>query len=348
MAMKFAVGYQLPEESEEPFANIARDFSAHVEEVYFPWLDMPSGRSPMTKRSGFVDWDAQRRLQDDLRAIKGMGVKLDLLLNANCYGARSLSKSLANLVCSVIQHLREAVGLDVVTTASLMIARTVRENFDDVEVRASVNMRIGTVKGMECVADLFGSFYVQREYNRDLQRIAELKDWADAHGKGLYLLVNSGCLNFCSAQTFHDNLVAHEAEIAGAVNISGWVPSVCWNYYANKGHWVSVLQNSWIRPEDLGNYEAHFPVVKLATRMHANPRKVLRAYSDGGYRGNLLDLLEPGHGPLFAPHIIDNTRFPQDWFERTTRCDKQCHRCDYCASVLREVLVNISPERGDS
>jgi collagenase-like PrtC family protease len=85
-----------------------------------------------------------------------------------------------NLVRSVIAHLQESSGLDLVTTTSLAIAKTVKEDFPGVEVRASVNMRLGTVKAMEYVATLFDSFYVQREYNRDLERIGELKQWAMA------------------------------------------------------------------------------------------------------------------------------------------------------------------------
>ena len=42
--MKFAVGYQLPEEDEESLINIIKDFKEKIEEVYFPWLDLPSGR----------------------------------------------------------------------------------------------------------------------------------------------------------------------------------------------------------------------------------------------------------------------------------------------------------------
>lgn len=34
--MKFAVGYQLPDEGEEPLVAIVRDFRDHIEEVYFP------------------------------------------------------------------------------------------------------------------------------------------------------------------------------------------------------------------------------------------------------------------------------------------------------------------------
>ena len=82
------------------------------------------------------------------------------------------------------------------------------------DVRASVNMRLGTVRAMEYVSHLFDSFYIQREYNRDLDRIDELREWAGRNGKRLYMLANSGCLLWCAVQTFHDNMVAHEAEVA--------------------------------------------------------------------------------------------------------------------------------------
>ncbi len=108
-----------------------------------------------------------------------------------------------------------------------------------------------------------------------------------------------------------------------------------------KENWVAFLQNSWIRPEDLHNYDTYFSMAKLATRMHANPRKVIQAYCEQRFQGNLLDLLEPGHSPLFSPYLIDNTKFPEDWFKRTSTCDKKCHQCDYCSEVLKKVLVRI-------
>ncbi len=342
--MKFAVGYQLPEEDEEPLVHIVRDFREQIDEVYFPWPNMPSGRSPMGSMDGAVDWQAQRRLESDLSAFKEMGLKLDLLLNASCYGRYGFSRYLANKVCSIVAHLRDSVGLEVVTTMSPMIARVIKQNFPAIDVRASVNMRLGTLKSLQYVADLFDSFYLQREYNRDLERIQELKDWCNREGKDLYMLANSGCLNFCSVQTFHDNLVAHEQEVSEMFNVRDETPALCWRYYQQRENWVAFLQNSWVRPEDIHHYEPYFSVIKLATRMHENPHMVIRAYCEERFMGNLPDLLEPGHGPVFAPYVIDNTRFPKDWFVKTTSCDKRCDRCNYCSSVLECVLVNVEEE----
>jgi collagenase-like PrtC family protease len=338
--MKFAVGYQLFEgDGEEPFIDVIRDYRNDIAEVYFPWGDMPSGRSPLASRRGYTNWGAQNQLIADLCELRSMGIKLDLLFNANCYGGQAISKHLESQIASVIDYLTETVGgIDIITTTSLAIARTVKKYYPDIKVRASVNMRIGTVKGMEYIADTFDEYYVQREFNRNLTIVKELKNWADANGKGLYMLASSGCLNFCSGQTFHDNMVAHEKEIAETENIEDWIPHICWNYLKNRDNWPAVLQNSWVRPEDLHHYDDIFSVVKLATRMHSRPRLVLQSYTTRRHYGNLLDLLEPGYSPAFAPNIINNSDFPSDWFAKTSTCGNQCHNCDYCARVLEGVL----------
>jgi collagenase-like PrtC family protease len=339
--LKFAVGYQLHQEGEITFADIVRKHSQHIAEVYFPWLDGASGRSSLTNRRGYVDWEGQTKLISDLRFFKSLGIKLDLLFNGNCYGAHAMSQYLANNVASILDFLGNAIGgVDIITTTSPAIAHIIKENYPGIEIHSSVNMRIGTVKGMEYVAHLYDSFYIQREYNRDLDKIEELKEWADANGKKLLMLANSGCMNFCSGQTFHDNMVAHGNEIEEIEKIPGWNPHMCWNYLKAPENWVSVLQNSWIRPEDLHQYEKYFNIVKLATRMHALPGMVIEAYTRGKYYGNLLDLFEPGFGPSFAPYVIDNTKFPEDWFEKTTKCSKKCHKCDYCKGVLNQVVVD--------
>jgi collagenase-like PrtC family protease len=291
-----------------------------------------------------VDWTAQRRLEKDLAAFREMGLKLDLLFNANCYGDRAISRHLQAEVGSVLEHLESTLsGLDVITTTSPAIAHTVQEYFPEVEVRASVNMRIGTPEAMGYVADLFDSFYLQRDHQRDLEHVRRVKAWCDEHDKGLLMLANSGCLRLCPGQTFHDNMVAHDAGIDEMERMEGFVPHICWRRYRDRANWPTVLQGTWVRPEDLHHYEDLVDAVKLATRMHSRPRAVLEAYTTGRWRGNLLDLFEPSFSTAFAPHYIDNARFPDDWFERTSQCARTCTECDYCEQVFEQVLVESSP-----
>jgi collagenase-like PrtC family protease len=338
--MKFSVGYQMAEDgTERAFSDIVEEFKEHISEMYFPWPETATCRASISERRGYVNWRARETLEEELCKVRDLGVKLDLLFNANCHGGDSVSQYLENKITSIIEHLDEC-GLrpEIVTTTSPAIARIVRKNFSGIEIRASVNMIIGTVKGMAYYGGLFDSFHIQRDYNRDFERIAELKEWADANGKKLIMLANSGCMSFCSGQIFHDNLVAHEREIDERKNIDGFNPFLCREVLKKRENWVTILQNTWVRPEDLHHYDKWFDTVKLATRMHANPAMVIRAYVSRKFRGNLADLCEPGYSPLIAPYVLDNTAFPDDWFEKTSSCRKKCHKCSYCQSVLEKVL----------
>ena len=336
--MKFAIGYQHTGEG-EPFSVIVDDYRDRIGEVYFPWVGQPSGRPMLGYGAEDTPEDVRLTLESELLAFRRMGVKLDLLLNANCYGARAVSVGLADEVASIIEHLGErGCAPDIVTAASPMIAHTVKTRFPGIEVRASVNMRIGTTQAMGYVADLFDSFYLQRDLQRDLGHVRKVRAWCDRHSKKLCLLANSGCLRFCPGQTFHDNLIAHSAEAEERENLPDWNPHVCWNLYRSPENFVEFLRSTWIRPEDLHLYEGLIDTAKLATRQHAHPRMVIGAYAEGGFRGNLLDLMEPGFSPAFAPHFIDNTAFPADWAERTGHCSRTCETCTYCRQTLDNVL----------
>jgi hypothetical protein len=167
-------------------------------------------------------------------------------------------------------------------------------------------MSIGTVEAMDYIKDLFDSFYLQREKNRDLKAVAALQSWCKDNGKTLYLLANSGCLNHCSAHVFHDNLVAHEQEISGMDN--GYQFNGICGSYLRENPLAAVRNTSFIRPEDVHLYEGLTPAMKLATRVNAAPRRVLRAYLRGSHSGSTLELLEPNHTALLYPYLLENRK----------------------------------------
>ena len=107
--MKFAVGFQLFGAKDVPFSELIEPYKDSISEVFFPWQDIPTGRSAAATRHGTTDWTAQARTEEELKKLKTMGLKLDLLFNGNCYGAYSLSEKLSNTVCSIIDHL-ENIG----------------------------------------------------------------------------------------------------------------------------------------------------------------------------------------------------------------------------------------------
>ena len=335
--LKLSVGYQYSEKFS--FAEIVETYADSIEEVYFSWVDTASGRSMIGGYDGYFDYGLQNILISELKRIKAKGVKLDLLFNANCYGEDSMSEVLRGKVYSIIDFLADNnIEPDVVTTTSPAIAYMIKEEYPHIELKASVNMKISTIKGMQYVSHLFDSYCVAKECNRNIEQLKALKQWAAENNKKITMLANSGCMRDCSGQIFHDNMVAHEAQISKQKNID-FLPYMCWNYLKNKENFVSVLQNTWVRPEDIHNYEGIVDTIKIATRSHALPGMVIGAYARRKYAGNLLDLFEPGFSPAFAPYVIDSSKIPDDFWKRTTMCDKNCSKCDYCNNILKNALV---------
>ena len=305
--MKYSVGYQLRENSDF-LQSIVRN-KEHIHEVYFSWGDFANGRNSQLRQSDLTPWEAQLKQETELRWLASQGISLNLLFNATCYGKDSQSKAFFAKVGETVGYIQENMGLASITTTSPLIAKFIKENFCEIDVRASVNMSIGTIEGMEYVEKYFDSFYLKRELNRDFTVISKLKQWCDEHGKTLYALANSGCLNNCSAHVFHDNLVSHESEIASMDNGYAF-EGICRHYLSDEKNIGALLDNTnYIRPEDIHYYEGVFPAMKLATRVSMYPERILKAYvEEQSHRGSVLDLLEPNHTGLFYPWLLENKK----------------------------------------
>lgn len=337
--VQYSVGYN-PSVSDFLLDAIISNKSK-ISEVYFSHGDFPNGRNLANIREGFTEAEAEKKQSEDLTALSDSGVKLNLLLNGNCYGKNALAREFFLKIGDTVEELMDIYNLTAVTTTSPLIARFIKENFKGMETRASVNMEIGTPEGMDYLKDNFDSFYLKRECNRDLSRIKAARNWCDQNGKRLYGLANSGCLNFCSAHVFHDNLVAHEAEIAGMDNGYDF-KGQCYTYLENaekRMDWLRIT--NFIRPEDVGLYEGLFDGLKLATRVNRAAPRIVRAYCEGSYSGPIHNLLEPNHGGLFNGAVVENKNLPHDFAEKTLNCDKNCADCGYCREALRGAYVNL-------
>lgn len=299
--MRFSVGLQ---NMRPELLRCILEYAEHIREVYFSWGDFPNGRSSQLYSESYTPWQLQQDRQETLRQLSSAGISLNLLFNATCYGAESQSRAFFNKVGQTVDYIGSNFGLESVTTTSPLIAKFIKANFPELQTRASVNMCIGTVQGMDYLAQYFDSYYMQRELNRDFEKIKNLSSWCDQNGKKLHILANSGCLNHCSAHTFHDNLVAHEQEIAKMDNAYQFT-GICREYLKDPGHYKSLIEDtSFIRPEDVHRYEPYFDAMKLATRVHRCPELVLESYIKGHYVGNILELLEPAHS--IYPYVIEN------------------------------------------
>ena len=307
--MKFSVGYQLDENGY--FLNALNQYKSEVEEIYFALPDIANGRGNSWMKT-FTARDAFFQQEYELKHLKSMGFKMNLLLNAMCYGENSLSRVFFNKLGDSVDYAIDTFGVSSITTTSPIIAKFIKNNFENITVRASVNMEIGTIEGMEYIAENFDGFYMKREFNRNFKKIDELNNWCSKNGKKLFMLANSGCLNNCSAHAFHDNLVSHENEIMKMDNAYTF-NGVCKEFLSKDENKAKFLDyTNFIRPEDLYLYEKYFTCVKLATRVHDTPDKIIRAYCSKKWSGNLPELLEPNHSAALSPYISDSSKIKSE------------------------------------
>jgi len=327
---KFAVGYT----TKVVFADLIRPYLATISEVFFSWPGMVSGRT--LNYSGNIESE-KKRLLEDLSWCKQHNIKLDLLFNGNCYGDDCFSEKLRAQVYDVIDQLSQN-GLmpEVITTTSQFIAKCIKVKYPEIDIRASVNMRLESTKAMEFVSDLFDSFYICRDLQRDLTILELFSKWCKKKNKKLCMLANSACLRCCPVQTFHDNFLCHGAEkIHEQVYLLRFPFRLCERHFQDQKNSVDYLRMSWIRPEDLHCYEPFVSTIKLATRDIDHPDLVLNAYCHGAYDGNVLDYL--GIEDHFV--YLDNKSFPEDWMNDkiAQSCAINCNECGKCSSILNIV-----------
>ena len=326
-----------------PFQRICAAYAERIKEVFFAWPGVKASR-PMD------DWTGERRAQlvSDLKWARENAIELDTIFNANCYGDIAMTEELADHVTEKLNEM-DALGLfpDHLTTTSPFIAKIVRLRFPSVKIRFSINMDIATPGALGYVEDLYDSFYAGRNAHRRLDYIREMASWAEAHGKIMGIQANPGCLRNCPFHTFHNNLHGHNRMgLSAAAEKFGFTNFLCRTVF-ERGEYEEFMRAIWIRPEDLPLYEPYVGVVKLATRRHPHPDKIIAAYAECSYDGDLAEIMDPFYR---FPKSIDNKALGASSLWPKVR---DCVNADNCPhsgmfADLFKVAAKDRSEAGDS
>ncbi len=335
---KYAVGYDWMIQG--GFTAMVEPYLPTIKEVFFSWPGMVSGRNVHLEKS--IE-ESVEQLCGDLSWCRENGVELDLLFNANCYGEDAYSEELRAQVYDVMAELdRRGLFPEIVTTTSQYIAKVLKVRHPKIEIRSSVNMKLESTKAMEYISDIFDSFYICRDIQRDRRVMKQFSDWCDDHGKKLCMLVNSACLRCCPVQIWHDNYLCHKPWKGEEQEFILHYPyRLCGRVTDDIKNAAEILRMSWIRPEDIHYYEPYVAAMKLATRSTPHPELMLKAYAEGHWDGDLLELL----GTEQSTFAIDNQSFPADWIESgiAQNCAINCTSCGKCDDVLKRVLRERTP-----
>lgn len=332
---RFAFGYFFEKRAGFTFRDLAEKYAPFLQEVYFPWPGLLSARE--------IDGDPvplRKRLIDDMLFCRSKGIRLDLLINATCYGDNAVSSIQREDYLGNLKEMDKAgIMPEIITTTSPYIATITKKYHASIDRRASVNMRLNSTLAMEYVSDEFDSFYLCRDLQRDLPTVKLFAEWGKKNGKKICMLANSGCLRYCPWQTFHETLLAHTFTHAFDESKKLNFPTTLCVGTAQAKRFEEFLRASWIRPEDLHRYDPYVSVFKLSTREAPHPDLILKAYTAGSFDGDLLKILDPDFSYFVRPYIFDNKAFPKEWSEGKIagRCAIDCTHCGKCTEVLKLV-----------
>ena len=341
---KFAFGYFFGKRAGFSFRDLAEQYAPFLQEVYFPWPGLLSAReidgAPLPLRKQVID---------DMRFCRSKGMRLDLLINATCYGDKALTaEQRLDYYANLKEMDGEGILPEIITTTSPFIAIITKKFNASIDRRASVNMRLNSTLAMEYVSDEFDSFYLCRDLQRDLPTVKLFAEWGKKNGKKICMLANSGCLRYCPWQTFHETMLAHNfRHVFGETKKLGISTTLCVGMIQSK-QYEEILRASWVRPEDLHKYEPYVSVFKLSTREADRPDLILKAYTSGGFDGDLIQILDPNYSFFMRPYTFDNKSFPKEWSEGKIagKCAIDCTHCGKCTEVLK-LIYKRDPDLPD-
>ena len=238
-----------------------------------------------------VRWD---RAAAHIRAVRDRGLSFCYLLNAPCLGnLEQTQQGRFELMCLVRQLVE--MGVDTVSIGNLALVSLVRNNFPDLRIRGSVLSWPTNLVRLKFQESLGVDPLVlpYSEFSRDFAMLGRIRSGLSC---GLQLFANICCIYHCHYLAEHACSVGHASQAnATPQNAYSLLDSYLWRCTQRRlRHPELFLMSRWIRPEDIGTYEAlGYDAFKIIDRSRSTPwlLRAARAYAARRYEGNLLDII---------------------------------------------------------
>ncbi|PIE58044.1 MAG: hypothetical protein CSA33_05150 [Desulfobulbus propionicus] len=218
------------------------------------------------------------------------------------------------------------------------------------EAVPGVNTMLDTFKKVDAQLSYIGGtgfrlpskIVLDRALNRDLEGLASLALQLHTQYPELCIeiLANEGCLPYCPFKLAHDSYIAF-ANISGAdatFDLNCFLG--CVRMFDEQPH--RILFSPFVRPEDLDLYLYHIDTIKLCGRTLGPQflKRVITAYRDRRYDGNLLDLLDATNW-LTDKLYVDNASLSFDFANILSMCDGHCDSCGFCKELFEAIAYPL-------
>lgn len=280
MKLSVAANYDL--------AVIARLGALGVVELYgkFPADWIGGGRpsymgTPLTKND----------LAAYVTSLDRQGIAFNYLLNSSCLGNREWSRSWQRRLMRFLERLA-SMGVRRLTVSTPYLLERIKASFPQFYVKVGVFAQIDTPRRARSWQDLGADALTLESFsiNRDF---AALKAIRQAVRCELQLIANHPCLPNCALQPYHQNGFAHSSDGSGRLFLDYCFLHCTLTRLEDPS---MLIKACWIRPEDIGFYEAmgyeHFKLLERGIPSADLLRRV-EAYATRRSGENLAELILP-------------------------------------------------------
>lgn len=237
---------------------------------------------------------SRKQFEHHVAAARAKGIGFNYLLNPACMDNREYTRQGQREIEALLEYI-ESAGVSAVTISLPFLLPVIKKRHPRLKVRVGVYARVdGIAKarfwedgGADCIT------LESLSVNRDFELLAALRK---ALKLELQLIVNANCQLFCPLSGQHMVNLSHASQKGHPTRgfMIDWCVMKC--SYDKLKDPVQYLRSEFIRPEDLGIYrEMGYDSFKVLERGAPTPvlTRRVKAYSEGRYDGNLLDLIQP-------------------------------------------------------
>lgn len=260
-----------------------------VKETYgcIPFYDVGG-----TRAASLISQTTKEYLKKYLDKSYQYGLGFNYIMNGTCHGDLShdeMYEKTYRIMCAL-----EAMGVTEVTVSTPYLLQFMQKNFPKIKVTASINICTSSISELNLMKS-FGvkKIVIDRHINRNFRLLKKMVSYSDID---MEVLVNSMCLLFCSMHQYHNNINTHYGEKSDKDFCFNYPYAKCYKTYLSNP--LEMLCSGWIRPENLKDY-ANIGITNFKIEGRGENEqlvlKIIQAYLDQEYKGNLFDLLFTGY-----------------------------------------------------
>lgn len=240
------------------------------------------------------------QLKDYIEKCERAGIGFNYLLNPMCLGNREIQPKEHKEIVKFLDKISK-IGVKHVTINSPYLCELIKKQFPEMKVTIGLYAYIYSLQHVKYWENLGADeLTLHHRVNRNFNYLKSMLEYGKNRNIKLRVIANNVCLHDCPYQINHGCGQAHASQEKDSKHCMYLDYNLLKCNYAKITHPQELISSEWIRPEDVRFYQElcdetknyNFSI-KLLERTKTTEflKRVVKAYIDEDYDGNLIDIL---------------------------------------------------------